>query len=249
MRDLLAIDLDVTSLLPSDGGDFGFDNIATSLKTSPLLLERYVTGLHGQPISAAAALGVASPKPEQANAADLARYVREQWSIESLHWLRDTLYQEDKSKVRTRSGPRINTPVEARNRRLPSSRSAKAMETLSTAVRQLADLRPRASRRTVRRGSRARGDGQWSCRSGPGAGTIPMPPRRRRARSRAAYYAQFCSSPRRSPPKPPRRLPANLRASPAGAVVQARTCHPSAHRLAQVLDPHGLALRPRHLAG
>jgi hypothetical protein len=27
--------------------------------------------------------------------------------MESLHWLRDTLYQEDKSQVRTRSGPRI----------------------------------------------------------------------------------------------------------------------------------------------
>ena len=71
------------------------------------LIERYVTGLHGQPVSAVAALGVASPEPEQADAADLARYVREQWSIESLHWLRDTLYQEDKSKVRTRSGPRV----------------------------------------------------------------------------------------------------------------------------------------------
>jgi predicted transposase YbfD/YdcC len=71
------------------------------------LIERYVTDLHGQPISAVAALGVASPEPEQANAAGLAGYVREQWSIESLHWLRDTLYQEDKSQVRTRSGPRV----------------------------------------------------------------------------------------------------------------------------------------------
>ncbi len=71
------------------------------------LIERYVTGLHGQPISAVAALGVASPEPEQADAADLAGYVREQWPVESLHWLRDTLYQEDKSQVRTRSGPRI----------------------------------------------------------------------------------------------------------------------------------------------
>ena len=71
------------------------------------LIERYVTGLHGQPISAVAALGVASPEPGQADAAALAGYVREQWSIESLHWLRDTLYQEDKSKVRTRSGPRV----------------------------------------------------------------------------------------------------------------------------------------------
>jgi predicted transposase YbfD/YdcC len=71
------------------------------------LIERYVTGLHGEPISAVAALGVASPKPEQADAAGLAGYVREQWSVESLHWIRDTLYQEDKSTVRTRSGPRI----------------------------------------------------------------------------------------------------------------------------------------------
>jgi predicted transposase YbfD/YdcC len=70
------------------------------------LIERYVTGLHGEPVSAVAALGVASPGAGQADAASLARYVREQWSIESLHWIRDTLYQEDKSRVRTRSGPR-----------------------------------------------------------------------------------------------------------------------------------------------
>ena len=71
------------------------------------LIERHVTGLHGQPISAVAALGVASPEAGQADPAALAGYVREQWSIESLHWIRDTLYQEDKSKVRTRSGPRV----------------------------------------------------------------------------------------------------------------------------------------------
>ena len=71
------------------------------------LIERHVTDLRGQPVSAVAALGVASPAPDQASPADLAGYVREQWSIESLHWLRDTLYQEDKSKVRTRNGPRV----------------------------------------------------------------------------------------------------------------------------------------------
>jgi mono/diheme cytochrome c family protein len=43
IRDLLAVDLDVSDLLPTDGADFGFDNIATSLKTSPLLLEGYLT--------------------------------------------------------------------------------------------------------------------------------------------------------------------------------------------------------------
>jgi predicted transposase YbfD/YdcC len=71
------------------------------------LIERYVSDLRGGPISAIAALGVASPKPDQASPTDLAGYVREQWSIESLHWIRDTLYQEDKSQIKTRSGPRI----------------------------------------------------------------------------------------------------------------------------------------------
>ena len=70
------------------------------------LIERHVTDLRGKLVSAVAALGVASPGAGQADAAGLARYVREQWSIESLHWIRDTLYQEDKSQVRTRSGPR-----------------------------------------------------------------------------------------------------------------------------------------------
>jgi hypothetical protein len=43
IRDLLGIEIDVEELLPSDGGDFGFDNIASALNTSPLLLERYLT--------------------------------------------------------------------------------------------------------------------------------------------------------------------------------------------------------------
>jgi len=43
IRDLVGVTVDVTDLLPSDGGDFGFDNIASALKTSPLLLERYLT--------------------------------------------------------------------------------------------------------------------------------------------------------------------------------------------------------------
>jgi len=43
VRDLLGARIDVSELLPSDGGDFGFDNIAAALTTSPLLLERYLT--------------------------------------------------------------------------------------------------------------------------------------------------------------------------------------------------------------
>jgi len=43
VRDLLALDVDVSALLPNDGGNFGFDNIASALTTSPLLLDGYVT--------------------------------------------------------------------------------------------------------------------------------------------------------------------------------------------------------------
>ncbi|MDK1021408.1 MAG: DUF1592 domain-containing protein [Candidatus Hydrogenedentes bacterium] len=42
IRDLLALEIDSHSLLPTDGADFGFDNIADSLIVSPMLLERYI---------------------------------------------------------------------------------------------------------------------------------------------------------------------------------------------------------------
>jgi len=42
MRDLLAIDLDVTDLLPTDDAGYGFDNIGDVLTVSPSLLERYL---------------------------------------------------------------------------------------------------------------------------------------------------------------------------------------------------------------
>ena len=57
IRDLLALEIDVSSLLPNDGGDFGFDNIAAALTTSPLHLDGYVTA--AQRIST---LAVGDPK-------------------------------------------------------------------------------------------------------------------------------------------------------------------------------------------
>jgi hypothetical protein len=66
------------------------------------LIERYVIG---QPISAVAALGVARPKPEQAGVAGLAGYVREQWSIESLHWIRDTYIKRTNPRSEPDPGP------------------------------------------------------------------------------------------------------------------------------------------------
>ncbi len=43
IRDLLTIDVDVTGLLPSDDESYGFDNIAETLRMSPVLLERYLS--------------------------------------------------------------------------------------------------------------------------------------------------------------------------------------------------------------
>ena len=42
IRDLLALDVDVASLLPPDDAAFGFDNTADMLGVSPVLLERYL---------------------------------------------------------------------------------------------------------------------------------------------------------------------------------------------------------------
>ncbi len=43
VRDLLALDVDVSDLLPADDGSYGFDNIAGVLGMSPTLLERYLS--------------------------------------------------------------------------------------------------------------------------------------------------------------------------------------------------------------
>ncbi|MBI4464008.1 MAG: DUF1592 domain-containing protein [Acidobacteria bacterium] len=43
IRDLLAVDIDGRSLLPTDDSGYGFDNIADVLSVSPLLLERYMS--------------------------------------------------------------------------------------------------------------------------------------------------------------------------------------------------------------
>jgi predicted transposase YbfD/YdcC len=71
------------------------------------LIERYVTDTVGTSRSAVAALGVTSPTTTRATPENIATYVREHWGIESLHWLRDTVYREDNSTARTRSGPRV----------------------------------------------------------------------------------------------------------------------------------------------
>ena len=42
VRDLLALEVDTTALLPADNADLGFDNMADILSVSPALLDRYI---------------------------------------------------------------------------------------------------------------------------------------------------------------------------------------------------------------
>src|SRR5260370_11770302 len=87
------------------------------------LIERHVTDLRGRPISAVAALGVASPAPDQASPADLAGYVREQWSIESLHWLRHPVPRGQIQGQNPKWPQSHGCSPQPRNRRTPNGRT------------------------------------------------------------------------------------------------------------------------------
>lgn len=71
------------------------------------LVERGVSDLTGTQVSNVAIFGVTSMGARRGTPRVIAEAVRGQWKIEALHWIRDTVYREDDSKVRTKSGPRI----------------------------------------------------------------------------------------------------------------------------------------------
>jgi hypothetical protein len=60
VRDLLAIDVDVTGELPADDSGYGFDNIADVLSVSPTLMDRYLA-VAGKVSRLAAGLGPDKP--------------------------------------------------------------------------------------------------------------------------------------------------------------------------------------------
>jgi predicted transposase YbfD/YdcC len=75
-----------------------------------ILLERYVTikkHRHWIMRNCEAVLYITNLDTTQASPADLLALIRGHWTIEHLHWLRDVIWHEDKSTIRTGNAPQV----------------------------------------------------------------------------------------------------------------------------------------------
>ncbi len=71
-------------------------------------IDRHVTALDGSHPRSDSAYGLTDLTPPAADAATLGDDVRRHWGIEPrLHYIRDMTFDEDRSPVRTHSGPRV----------------------------------------------------------------------------------------------------------------------------------------------
>ncbi len=70
-------------------------------------IERTVTHCKSGKTGRETAYGITSLRPARADARLIGELVRGHWEIENrLHWVRDVTFDEDRSQVRTGSGPR-----------------------------------------------------------------------------------------------------------------------------------------------
>jgi predicted transposase YbfD/YdcC len=75
-----------------------------------ILIERYVTvQKNGQRVmrNCEAVLYLTSLHEAETSPADLLAHVRGHWTAEHLHWLRDVIWREDKSLIRTGNAPQV----------------------------------------------------------------------------------------------------------------------------------------------
>ena len=71
-------------------------------------IERTTTDLNGEKCRREIAYGATSLSPQKADSPKLLELSRGHWCIENrLHWVRDVTFDEDRSQVRTGSGPRV----------------------------------------------------------------------------------------------------------------------------------------------
>nr|WP_255638761.1 ISAs1 family transposase [Amycolatopsis sp. DSM 110486] len=76
--------------------------------THAFLIERYTTHHTSGKHTAHTALGITNITATWAHPAHIGAYVRNHWHIENkLHWTRDVTYQEDASRARTGTAPRV----------------------------------------------------------------------------------------------------------------------------------------------
>ena len=90
-------------VLPAPAGT-GFQDAEQAI-----LIERYTTyKKKGQwLIRAEAVLYITSLAVDQTTPEDLLAHVRGHWRVEHAHWLRDVIWKEDKSLIRTGNGPQL----------------------------------------------------------------------------------------------------------------------------------------------
>lgn len=70
-------------------------------------IERTVSNTQGEFIRQETVFGITSLSPQRADAATILELNRGHWEIENrLHWVRDVTFDEDRSRVRTKEGPR-----------------------------------------------------------------------------------------------------------------------------------------------
>ncbi len=91
----------VKTITPGDEIDFPY-------AAQVFRVRRDTGGLDGQRVRKEIAYGITSLPTTHAGAEQLSWYTRGHWRIENaLHWVRDVTYDEDRSQVRTGTGPRL----------------------------------------------------------------------------------------------------------------------------------------------
>lgn len=111
------------------------DEIRFPYAQQAFTIERVTTDLRGNELRRETSLGITSLSPQSASPAVVLQHVRGHWEIENrLHWVRDVTYDEDRSQVRTGTGPRMMATL--RNLSISLHRLIGAATNIASAIRK-----------------------------------------------------------------------------------------------------------------